>query len=287
MNKTFFVDIDKLSPTHYYLSREKLSKVQKHFETHSLEDYPPLPVMRLGKSILLVGGHHYAYYIYKQGKHIAEVFDAEDDENFMLHIKYHNDCIRKNIITIKGLQNRVLKKEAYAQKWQQPFEENTLKINKNSIAKLKTQIVIKEELKLEIVHDILDYMPPYFANEFMFENYIKKIENMHFLAFNLYNKTVAFAVCKKLYENTIEIYMLGIFEQMLNTDIADKIINAVKRYTKSINRKYITVKVPIKTAVRNNAYALFDFYLNQGFSHIANLQAPWDEKRICMLLIKH
>ena len=78
MSNTYFIDLDKLRPTHYYLSQDKLGDVQKHFANHSLEDYPPLPVMPVGGNMLLLGGHHYAYYLHKKGKHIAEVYTACD-----------------------------------------------------------------------------------------------------------------------------------------------------------------------------------------------------------------
>lgn len=152
---------------------------------------------------------------------------------------------------------------------------------------MKIETIINYEQKTDIIYNILNPMPKYFANKFVFEKHINKIKDMHFMAFNLYNQTVAFSVCKEIYDNTTEIYMLGIYEQMQKTDISDKIISAVKRYAGKNKRKYIIAKVPIVVSIRTEGTALFDFYSNHGFTHIANLQAPWDEKRTCMLLITH
>jgi hypothetical protein len=55
---------------------------------------------------------------------------------------------------------------------------------------------------------------------------------------------------------------------------------------RKLGRRYITVKVPNISAVRNNMHRLYDFYRGYGFSHVENLEAPWDEKRLCMLLLK-
>lgn len=170
MNNTYFIDLDKLRPTHFYLSKNKFDEVEKHFANHLLEDYPPMPVINLGTKMLLAGGHHYAY-----------------------------------------------------------------------------------------------------SQRLQFDSYIKKTKDAQFLSFSLFNQIIAFAFCRKLYDNTVEIYLLGTHNRMLHTNIASKIINCIKRHARSINRDYIAVKVPIITDVENDIIKQYDFYKKQGFSDIENL----------------
>lgn len=284
MNNTFFIDFDKLRPTQFYLSKRNLDEVKNHFTKHSLEDYPPLPVINLGTQMLLVGRHHYAYYLYKKGKQIAEVYIADDYE-FISVLKNYNDCIKKNIFNIKDLQKRILSNTKYQEKWITSQIKSKIKIQKNPLYNFRTNIVCDAQIKSNIIRRILNPIPSYFENEFNFENYIKNTKDMHFLSFELHGQVVAFCALKNLYDNAVEIYILGVHKKMLSTAISSKILNSIKKYTRSINRQYISVKVPIKTAVNNDISMLYDFCLKQGFAHVANLQSPWDKKDNCMLFI--
>lgn len=287
MKKTFFIDIDKLSLTQYYLSKDRLNEVEKHFKTHSLEDYPPLPIKKFGSIMLLIDDHHFAYYLYNKGKQIAEVYEALDDNNFIIHLKYYNECIKKNLKVMKDLENRILSKKNYENRWLTPKKNNVNKLKENPLYNLKVNVIDDKNEKLTVVRQILNPIPAYFTNDFMFEDYIKKIEDMHTMSFSLYNQNIAFTACKKSYDNSIEIYMLGIHDQVFNTKIVNIILNYVKKYAKSLDRKYITVKTPVKVQTQNDISTLYDLYLKHGFTHIANLQSPWNEKKFCILLIKN
>ncbi len=106
MENTYFVDIEKLSPTHCYLSQKELESAEKHFETHALEDYPPFPILKLGEKMLLTGNHHFAYYIGTQGKLIAKVYEENDSGNFFLNLKLYSECVKKNVFSIANLEKR-------------------------------------------------------------------------------------------------------------------------------------------------------------------------------------
>ena len=287
MDSTYFVDIEKLSPTHYYLSQKKLKSAEVHFESHSLEDYPPLPVIKYGDQILLVGGHHFAYYISTQGKLITKVCEIPDKSNFFLALKLGNECAKKKIFGIKDLKKRILDEKEYEEKWIAQYEASKSKLTQKPLSGLRYKKITDPQEKIDSANKILSPFPSYFTNEFIYKKYIEKIKEMSFLSFCVYNRAIAFVALRPLYDNVIEIYMLGVCESVENEDLLNKIMDEIKKLAKKLNKKYITVKIPLKTPVQNKSYLLFDFYTKYGFSHIENLDSPWDEKRLCMLLIKH
>lgn len=287
MENTFFIDIENLSPTHYYLSEKKLLEVKKHFKSHSLEDYPPLLVVKFSGKILLIKGHHFAYYISLQGKHIAKVYEEDADKNFFLDIKLENECIKKNLLSIKDLKKRILTAQDYNQKWAVKYKLAKEKSSQNPLSVLKREEILSPERKLEIANAILAPIPAYFANEFIYKNYIERVKDMRFISFTAHSHPVAFFACRPIYDNVLEIYMLGIYKKIEAPGLPDKIMKEIMKLKKSMVKDYITVKVPAKSAVLNNSHKLYDFYLNYGFSLLESIESPWDERRLCMLLIKH
>ena len=134
------------------------------------------------------------------------------------------------------------------------------------------------------------YLPPipeYFANEFIYKTYIEKVRDMSFISFDVYGHPIAFVALRPVYESALEIYMLGIHEKADMPELADKIMKEVAKLKKSLQKEYLTVKVPAKSAVHNNARRLHDFYLDRGFTPIESIESPWDAKRLCTLLINH
>ncbi|MCK5130512.1 MAG: hypothetical protein KAQ68_11705 [Clostridiales bacterium] len=287
MEKTFFVDIENLSPTQFFMSKEKLEEAHVFFENHTLEDYPPLPVVKFGLKTLLTGSHHYAYYLVQKGKHIAEVYDAIDECDFLLNIKNYSECQKRNIKNIIDLESRILDHDAYQVKWVEYLQENREKVIANTLKSLKKQQITDNYQKIAIIKDILNPMPSYFINESIFDEHIQQTADQYFLSFKLFNQYVAFVSCKMRYDDTVEVHLSGIYKPLYNTDIFKKILNVVKRYAKSLGRQYIVVRLPAVTTANSDASCLHTLYKTHGFAHIANLQSSWDERRMCMLLIAH
>ena len=286
MGNTFFIDIEKLSPTHCYLSEKRLGEAKKHFETHSLEDYPPLSVIKFGGRTLLNHGHHFAYYISTQGKYIAKVAEEDEGSPFFLSLKLESECAKKKILSVGDLKKRILSPADYTEKWAKYYEETLQKTSENPLSGLKYEEITNKDRKLETANLILTPIPEYFANDFIYKNYMEKVHDMHFISFSFYRHPIAFAALRPVYDNVLEIYMLGIHEKAEMPGLSDRIMKEILKAKKSMGKDFLTVKVPIKSAVHNKAYKLYDFYLNYGFTHIENTEAPWDEKRLCTLFLK-
>ena len=287
MENTFFVDIEKLSPTQFYLSKDKIAQAQKYFETHSLEDYDPLTVTKFCDKILLLSGHHFAYYLSTHGKLIVKVTESKQSKDFYLNIKLLSECEKKKVNKISDLNKRILEKRQYTEKWIKPFEDMKIKIDESPKTVIKTELITDRATKHEITYKILSPAPSYFANEFTFKHYIEMVSDTDYRVFRYCGHEIAFIATRPIYENILEIYMMGMCEDAQTKSLSDKIMAEVTKHAKAIGREFITVKVPAKSAVHNKTSKLYDFYLNYGFTHIESLESPWDEKRLCMLLVKH
>jgi hypothetical protein len=285
MANTSFIDIEELSPTHHYLSEKKLAEVKKHFATHSLEDYPPVSVMKFGGKTLITHGHHFAYYISTQGKYIAKVQD-DGSSPFFLSLKLKKECEKKKVLTVKDLKKRILPPADYAGKWMKYYEDALQKTSDSPLSGLKREEMAGKDEKLKTANFILTPIPEYFANEFIYKNYMEKVRDMQFTSFNVYGHPIAFAALRPVYENVLEIYMLGIHERADMPELSGRIMKEILKTKKALGKGFVTVKVPLKSAVHNKAHRLYDFYLGHGFTHIENIESPWDEKRLCTLFLR-
>ncbi len=286
MADNYFIDIENLSPTHFYLSEDKLKKAEKHFETHTLEDYPPLPVVEFCGKTLLLGGHNIAYYLSTHGKLIAKVTKKTDRTNFYLNVKLFSECEKKNIHKVSDLKKRILKKDAYVEKWIKPFDDLKYKLEEYPIKGIKCEKVFDRDTKHKIAYAILNPIPSYFANEFTFKHYIEKVTDTDYIAFTYCGHPIAFVAMRPMFSELMEIYMLGICCGAKCAALTDKIMSEIKKEAKTQKRKFLSVKVPKKSAVKNTSSTLYDFYTEYGFTPVENIESPWDEKRLCTLLIK-
>ncbi len=286
MEKNFFTDIERLLPTQPYLSETKLDEVRKHFKTHALEDYPPIKVVKFAGKTIILEGHHIAFYIASQGKNIAKVIECEHC-SLLFSLKLQNKCEKSGVHTIGGLANKILDDAEYKEKWLALYEKMKNSAEIRPLAGLRCKEIYDGVQKVRIADTILTPIPEYFANEFIYKNYIRKSEDMYFLSFVIYGYPIAFAACRKIYDDVLEIYMMGIYPAISSKTLSNRIMKEIFSISKKLERKYITVKVPNISAVRNSFHRLYDFYCSYGFSHVENLESPWDEKRLCMLLLKH
>lgn len=287
MKNTYFIDTKKLSPTHSYLSKKNLSDTQKYFDTHEIDDYPPLQIMKCSSKYLLVGDHHIAYYLFLKGMPKVKVCSDDNKGHFFLNLELENGCIKENLFTIGSLEGRIISDKEYKTKWILPYEAKKSEFKQPSPSYFECQRITESKEKNALAYKILDATPPYFANEFIYKNYIEQVSDTHFISFSFLDYPIAFVACRHSKDNILEIYMLGICESIESLELSDRIMSEVGKLAKSLGKEYITVKIPAKTAVQNKAYKLYEYYINYGFTHIENLESPWDPNRLCMLLIKH
>ena len=181
---------------------------------------------------------------------------------------------------ISDLKKRIIDKKQYSEKWIKPFEDLKIKIDEYPKAAIKSEIITDRDKKHEITYKILSPAPSYFANEFTFKHYIEMVSDTDYRVFKYCGHEIAFIATRPVFDNILEIYMMGICEGAQSKSLSDKIMAQIKNFhAKEIGRDFITVKVPAKSAVHNKTSKLYDFYLSYGFTHIESLESPWDEKK--------
>ncbi len=68
-----------IQPSQFYISEEKLAVVREWFRADDLSDFQPIPIRKLGNTIIFTDGHTRAWAAYCAGlKRVPLVWDEDD-----------------------------------------------------------------------------------------------------------------------------------------------------------------------------------------------------------------
>jgi hypothetical protein len=113
----FTVPIDRLQPSQLYISAEKLAYVRETVASCSAASPAPLPVVRLGKDLVLTDGHTRAYAAWSAGQGSLRVAWDRDELDMGAYAICVAWCKEEGIRTIGDLQGRVVGTGAYQRLW--------------------------------------------------------------------------------------------------------------------------------------------------------------------------
>lgn len=108
----FMLPINKLQPSQFYLSEQKVEAVRRWFTKETLK---PLPVKRLGERIFLTDGHSRAFVAYEQG--MTEVPVVWDEDDWPFYDACVLACEERGVFTVKDLKHRQLSPREFEEKW--------------------------------------------------------------------------------------------------------------------------------------------------------------------------
>jgi hypothetical protein len=114
---TFAVPLDRLQPSQLYINAAKLRSVQKQLGASGVAAPLPLPVIRLGKDLVLTDGHTRAFAVWLDGvRRLCVAWDADelDLEAYEICVDW---CMQQGIRTIPNLRDRVVDPGAYQSLW--------------------------------------------------------------------------------------------------------------------------------------------------------------------------
>jgi hypothetical protein len=109
--------IDRLQPSQLYINAEKLVRVREVSASGIPALRPPLPIVRLGRDVVLTDGHTRAYAAWSAGQRSLRVAwdrDELDVEAYEICVAW---CKDEGICTIGDLQDRVVGADAYQALW--------------------------------------------------------------------------------------------------------------------------------------------------------------------------
>jgi hypothetical protein len=117
MSHGFLMPLDRLQPSQLYISAAKLRRVRRELALGGPATLSPLPVVRLGKEVVLTDGHTRASATWLTGRRRVRVawdMDELDTEAYEICVSW---CKEEGIRTIGDLQDRVVDADAYQAQW--------------------------------------------------------------------------------------------------------------------------------------------------------------------------
>ena len=136
MNSAFNMKYSDIQPSQLYISKKKLTKIKKKFNSTDISTLEAIPIKKIGNQIFYTDGHTRAFAAYQAGfKEIPLVWEDEelDWEMYEICIKWCKDA---GIFTIADLSERIIDQKEYKFLWYKRCDELHKKLT--SIRKSKS-----------------------------------------------------------------------------------------------------------------------------------------------------
>lgn len=123
MKSAFKMKYSDIQPSQLYISKNKLAKVKKKFNSTDISTLEAIPIKKLGNQIFYTDGHTRAFAAYQAGfKEIPLVWEDEelDWEMYEICIKWCKDA---GIYSIADLSDRIIDQKEYKILWYKRCDE--------------------------------------------------------------------------------------------------------------------------------------------------------------------
>lgn len=107
----------ELQPSQFYISAEKLARVQAWLDPKDLSRFEALPVKVLDGVPVLTDGHTRAVAALLAGLEEVPLAPDEDDLDWKMYRLCVTACREQGILSTADLTDRILPAEEYAEKW--------------------------------------------------------------------------------------------------------------------------------------------------------------------------
>lgn len=117
MSNYFEMDLDQIQPSQLYISKKKLTEIQKQFDSKKPNSLGVIPIKKLDDEIIFTDGHTRAFAAYLAGfKSIRVEWETEemDWEMYQICVQW---CKDDSILTIADLESRVIDHSEYEILW--------------------------------------------------------------------------------------------------------------------------------------------------------------------------
>ena len=117
------MELDAIQPSQLYISTAKLERIMARAGSAQPELLDPIPVRRLGSSIIFTDGHTRAFAAFSEGLSQVRVFWDNDELDIAAYETCVAWCQQEDIRTIADLRGRVVPPGEYEALWLQRCEE--------------------------------------------------------------------------------------------------------------------------------------------------------------------
>lgn len=135
--------------------------------------------------------------------------------------------------------------------------------------------------------EVLEKLPQWFGDKQSLDDYVEQVaEFPYWAALNQQNKCIGFFSVKRHYRHTGEIFVCGVLPEYHGSGIGRALYKMAEKYFAENGCKWVIVKT-LSDAVKYEPYARTRaFYKSVGFEPLITLTEMWNEKNLCLIMIK-
>lgn len=135
--------------------------------------------------------------------------------------------------------------------------------------------------------EILESLPEWFGNKQALNDYVEKVRDLPYWGVFLENDScVGFFSVKTHYGYTGEIVVCGILQEYQHIGIGKALYGMAEKYFVQSGCKFVIVKT-LSELVNSEPYSRTrNFYKSIGFEPLITLTEMWDEKNLCLIMLK-
>ena len=284
--EAFKADLRNILPTQLYISERKYQTCSALFEKNGFDDYPPIPVRRIGNDLFFTDGHTRALLLWQNGIRDATVYYDTDEMDWIMYLVDLEWCRDRGIRTIAGLKDRIVDARSYQEKWIDRCSESHDLLAEDPIRDLKVEFETDDERKSAICAEVLGSLPQWFGIGSAVLEYVEKVRELAFVTVQLYGKTIGFCAVKINYGINADLYVLGVFEEFHRKGIGARMVDFVQSYCRKNKIRYMSVKTLSERHPDENYSNTRKFYKRCGFIPFEELPTLWGADNPCLCMIK-
>lgn len=284
--EVFKADLLSILPTKLYISQAKYQSSLSMFEKKGFNDYPPIPVKRIGDDLFFTDGHTRALLLWQHGVREATVYYDTDDMDWIMYLVDLEWCRTSRIRTIADLQRRIVNPQTYKEKWIDRASESHDLLNQDPIRDLCIGLETDDDRKSAICAEILGALPQWFGIESAVREYVEKVRELAFVIVRLYGKTIGFCAVKVNYGFNADLYVLGLLQEFHRPGIGTRMVEFVQSYCRENLIQFMSVKTLSDRHPDRYYGNTRKFYKRCGFMPFEELPTLWGEENPCLCMIK-
>lgn len=208
-------------------------------------------------------------------------------------IIFHEDAPQEAIDSFEAYQEYMGKinnfgKREIKKKFFSFSSDTNMKVSKpkmQSNSKLKVYEEKDEDIKQLISSKVLKALPNYFADMTSLQNYVEQSIKMPFFVCKYEGNNVGFMALKQHNEDTIELYVLGVYSEYHRKGVGKAMLQEVLLYAKQCKVSYLSVKTLDSSSNDEHYLKTIAFYQAMGFKKVEILLNEW-ESQPCLLMIR-
>ena len=129
-----YIPLCRLQPSQFYISEEKLNRIDAWFHDKDLSNFEPVPVKLVDGKLMLTDGHTRCVAALQHSLTSVPFVWETDDLDWEMYDACVRACKARGVYSIRDLARRIISAEAYDAQWNAWCDELHEDIMKNRTA---------------------------------------------------------------------------------------------------------------------------------------------------------